>query len=155
MERRASLETKRAMFWAALAEESADEPMTSANRVAAALLRMDSVKAFLIRAQLDAARVLEAVDAPGSLPFDECERRVLSELARKGLELGSVEHRAAFRPRRLVPVVGEAVDSVFNPYDDRPVSALELLLALIRADVALAERLAPHGVSVTQLRVEI
>ena len=150
-----SLETKRAMFWAALAAQCAGETHMTANRIVAALLRADTIREFCSRAHIDAARVMEAVEDPQALSFDECERRVRSELAAKGLELASREHQATVQLRPLDPAVRGVFDRVIERHGHIGVSPLELLLDLMRADAALAGRLAPHGLSAEAIRAAI
>src|SRR5687768_11977228 len=53
--RGSSLETKRAMFRAAVVAQRAGEPDITANRIVAALLRADTVRELCSRAQIDHA----------------------------------------------------------------------------------------------------
>ena len=153
--RNSSLETKRAMFWAALAAQCAGETQVTGSRIVAALFRADSVREFCSRAQIDSARVMDAVEDPQALSFAECERRVRSELAANGLELGSREHQETVQRRPLDPAVRGVFDRMIEQHGQIGVSPLELLLDLIRADAALAERLAPHGLSAEAIRAAI
>ena len=155
MERRFFNETKRALFWAALAAECAGETHVTGNRIAAALLRSDSVRDFCSRAQIESARVLDAVDDPQTLSFDECERRVRSELARDGVELGSQQHRARVQLRPIDPVVRGVLDLIIERHGHVGVSPLELLRDLIRADPSLAARLMPHGLDADAIHAAI
>ena len=150
-----SLETKRAMFWAALAAQCAEETQVTESRIVAALLRADSIKEFCSRAQIDGERVMDAVEDPQALSFAECERRVRSELAANGLELGSREHQDTVQRRPLDPAVRGVFDRMIERHGQIGVSPLELLLDLIRADAALAERLAPHGLNAEAIRAVI
>ncbi|HYC92425.1 MAG TPA: hypothetical protein VEO54_24665 [Thermoanaerobaculia bacterium] len=129
------------MFWAALAAQYAGETYVTANRIVAALLRTPSVSELCARAQLDCARLYAVVDDPRTLSFDECERRVMQDLADKGLELGSKEHQATVVRRPLEPAVKPVFDVLLDRQEQFLVPPLELLLELIRADPALAERL--------------
>jgi len=142
-----SLETKWAMFWAALVAQCANETFVTANRIVASLTRTDSVRAFLSRAQIDAARVLEAIEELHTLSFDECARRVECELASTGIELGSANHRARVQLRPIEPVARAVFDKVIEQHGHIGVSPLELLLDLLRADPVLASRLAPLGLA--------
>jgi hypothetical protein len=147
MDRSSSLETKRAMFWAALAAQCAGETVVTRNRIVAALLRAGSVRELCSRARIDSARLLDAVDDPQALSFEECERRVRGELTTKAIELGSEEHRSGVQLRPMEPVAREVFDGIIERQGHIGVAALELLLALIRADPVLAQRLAPHGLT--------
>lgn len=130
------------MFWAALAAQCAGERTVTANRIVAALLRTPSVRALR-----DSADLFAAVDDPRTLSFAECELRVMQDLVDHSLELGSKEHQATVERRPLEPAVKPVFDALLLE-DQFLVSPLELLLALIRADPALAERLAPHGLTI-------
>jgi len=126
------------MFWAACVAQCAEEPYVSANRVVSSMLRAPSVRALCSRLQIEVAD-------PDTPSFDECERRVMQDLADKGLELGSKEHQATVVRRPLEP----PVKLVFNQLLDRQflVSPLETLLALMEGIPAVAERLAAHGLT--------
>jgi hypothetical protein len=101
---------------------------------------------FCLREQIESARVLEALeDDPSRLSFDECERRVRNRLADQGVEFGSNEHRGTIQYRPVEPIVREVLDKVVEQHGNMGISPLELLLILIRADPALAERLAQRG----------
>ena len=117
------------------------------NRIVAVLLRANTIREFCSRAQIDSARVMDALEDPQTLSFEECERRVRSELAVNGLELGSRGHQATIQSRPVEPAVREVLDRVIEQHGQIGVSPLELLLDLIRADSALAECLAPHGLN--------
>jgi hypothetical protein len=108
--RDSSLETKWAMFWAALAAQCAGETHMTANRIVAALLRANTIREFCSRAQIDSARVMNALEDPQRMTFEECERRVRSQLAVHGLELGSREHQATIQSRPLEPAVRGVFD---------------------------------------------
>jgi hypothetical protein len=99
--------------------------------------------------------MLEAVDDPRALSFDECERRVRRELADKGLELGSREHQETLELRPRHPAVKPVFDALLKSHDQFAVSPVELLLALISADPALAEQLARHGMTSAALEKEV
>lgn len=133
------------MFWALLVAQCANETHVTSNRIIASLLRSESVSAFLSRAQIDAARLLEAVDDPQLLSFEECERRIHAELALNEIVLGSEEHRGRVQLRPLDPVAREVMNKVIERYGHVGVSPLELLREMLRADSVLASRLAPYG----------
>ena len=135
------------MFWAALAAQDAGETYVTANRIVAALLRTPSVGELCARGQLDSARLYAVVDDPGIPSFEECEHRVMQDLADKGLELGSKEHQATVVRRHLEPAVKPVFDALLDRQEQFLVAPLQLLLELLRADPALAERLAPHGLT--------
>ena len=135
------IDTRRAMFWAANAAQCAEERYVTVNRIVAALLRTPSVRA------LCSPTAFVAMDDPGTLSFEECERRVMQDLADKGLELGSKEHQATVQRRHLEPSVKPVFDAILERPEQFMISPLELLLALVRADASLAERLAPHGLT--------
>ena len=135
------------MFRAALAAQSAGETHITAKRIVASLLRANTVREFCSRAQIDSARVFGAVDDPQALSFEECERKVMQDLADKGLELGSKEHQASVERRPLEPAMKAALDALEQRPDHSAIAPLELLVDLIRADSALAERLAAHGLT--------
>jgi hypothetical protein len=145
---RRSLETKRALFWAALAAQCADETYVTRNRIVASLLKTASVEEFCSRMRIDVERIREAVEDPGILSFAECERRVRDELAEIGIELGSTEHFARVKLRPIDPAVREIFDVVLVRQGHVAVSPTELLLQLIRADPALARLFAHHGLTV-------
>ncbi len=145
--RDSSLETKWAMFWAALAAQCAGETHMTANRIVAALLRANTIREFCSRTQIDSARVMDALEDPQTLSFEECERRVRNQLAVNGLQLGSRKHQATIQYRPVEPAVRGVLDRVIEQHGQIGVSPLELLLDLIRADSVLAECLAPHGLN--------
>lgn len=145
MDWRISNETKRAMFWAALAAQHTGETHMTANRIAAALLRTDSIRELCARAQLDLGRLLDAVEDPQVLSFEECERLVWRELEEKGLEFASKEHQASVQRRPLQPEVLPVFSAILDRHGHMAASPLELLRDVLRADAALAARLAPHG----------
>lgn len=142
-----SLETRQALFRAALVAQCAAETHVTTNRIAAALLRTAAVRELCARAQIDPVRLFDAVDDPGALSFEQCERIVTNELARDGVELGSREHQERVQLRPMEPVVREVLDRALERHGRIDVSPPELLRDLIGADRRLAERLAPHGLS--------
>ncbi len=131
------------MFWAACVAQCAEEPYVSGNRIVSAMLRTPSASALCSRLQIEVAD-------PDTPSFDECERRVMQDLASRGVELGSKEHQAMVVRRPLEP----AVKLVFDKLLDRQflVSPLELLLALIEGVPAVAERLARHGLTAHEIQ---
>ncbi|SRR5688572_29945187 len=128
-----ALESKWAMFRAALVAQSAGETHITAKRIVASLLRANSVREFCSRAQIDSARVLDAVS-------DEFDSTV---------DQAPIEHRP------VEPLVRGVLDKVIEQHGQIGVSPLELLLDLMRADPALAERLAPHGLNAAAIRAEL
>lgn len=144
-------ETQMAMFWAALAAQCAGESYVTGSRIVASLLRTRSVERFCARAQIDSARVRDAVDEPHTLSFDECERRVRTELAAQDLEFASREHQAGVRLRPLEPAVRDVFYALLDLHGRLGVPPLELLRDVLRADTALAQRLTPHGVTVDSI----
>ena len=151
----ASLQTKRAMFWAALAAQYARESYVTRNRIVAALLRTESIADFCSRAHIDLARLLDAVDDPRSVSFRECERMVTADLAEKGLELGSVEHRATVQRRSIDPSVRPVLDAAIDRRGSIALSPLELLLDLIGADAVSPTTLASYGLTADSIRTEL
>jgi len=144
-------QTKLAMFWAALAAQCAGETHVTGNRLVASLLRTRAAGDFCARAGLDSARVLEAIDDPRALSFEECKRGVLRDLAEKGIVFASKQHQATVETRPLEPIVRPVMKAVFERFGHIGAPPLELLRDLIRADPALAERLAPHGLDAESL----
>jgi hypothetical protein len=128
-ERRFSAEVRRAMFWALLAARAAGEPQVTAPRVAAALLRCESM-----------ASLRADVDAPEALPFDECARRVAADLARRGIALGSPEHIQETTPLPLHPSVQAAIEAVTRADADAVITPHDVFHALLAADPELARR---------------
>jgi hypothetical protein len=135
------------MFWAALAAECSGETSMTANRIAASLLRTNTLRTFCSRAQIDDALLLSAIDDPQTSSFEECERRVMRKLAEDRIEFGSKEHQATVQRRPLEPVVRRVLDPIIERHGGIGVSPLVLLRDLIRAEPVLAERLAPHGLN--------
>ena len=146
-DRRSSHETKLAMFWAAVAAECAGEKYVTASRTVASLLRTNAVIELCSRAQIDSAHVRAAVDDPQCLSFEECERKVKRDLADKGLEFLSNEHRSAVELRRFEPAVERVFDAILERHGRLAIPPLELLGDVIGADPALAQRLAAHGLT--------
>jgi hypothetical protein len=130
-----SLETKWAMFRAAWAAQYAGEQTVTARRIAAALLSADSVREFCARARIDSALVLEVLGDP-------CDREARSR------EPGSIQERP------LDPAVRLSFDPIIERHGHVGVPPLELLQHLIRSDRALAELVAPHGLTADVLAVE-
>lgn len=154
-DRRSSSETKLAMLWAAAAAHCAGETQLTGNRIVVSLLRTGAVRELCRRLQIAPAEVIEAVEDPRVLSFEECERRVRGELAGNGHEFASPEHRASVPLRPL----DAGVKGVFGAVLERPghlgVSPLELLLDLIRADPALAQILARQGLTAASIGAAI
>jgi hypothetical protein len=138
--RQGVLEFRRAMFWAACVAQCAEEPFVSGNRIVSALLRAPSVR----------SRLQDEIADPDTPSFEECERRVLQDLAARGVELGSKEHQALVARRPLEP----AVKTVFDTLLDQQflVTPHEVLLALIEGVPAVAERLARGGLTAEKIR---
>jgi hypothetical protein len=152
---RLSHETKLAMFWVALATQCAGERSVTGKRIAASLLRTDSLRELCSRKQIDSARLFVAVEEPGTPSFEECQRRVRSDLAEKGLAFASKEHQATVQPRPLDPIALGVVGAILERDGHLGASPLELLLDLIRADAGLAELLAPHGLDAESIRAAL
>src|SRR5712691_7539928 len=112
----ASLETKRAMFWAAVVAECAGEPYVTASRVVASLLRTRSVIDLCDHEHIDSARVLDAVEDPRTMSFEACERTIIRELESKGVAFASREHRALVETRPMDPVLRPVVGNIIERY---------------------------------------
>ena len=140
------------MFSAALVAECAGESYLTSARIAAALLRTESVKAFCSQIRVDATVATDALDDPRTLSFDECEHRLMRRLAADGVALGSAEHRAQVEYRPLEPVVRPVVGRALEEHGGLAMSPLRLLMELLLADTTLAERLEPHGLRAEALR---
>lgn len=153
--RRSSSETKMAMFWAAVAVQCAGETHVTQSRIVVSLLRTKALKELCQRLQIAPAGVIAAVEDPHALSFEECERRVRRDLAGNGHEFASKEHQASIQLRPLEPVVKGVFHAVLEQYGQIGASPVELLLDLIRADPALAERLAPHGLTAESISAAI
>lgn len=151
----ASLETKRAMFRAAVVAQCAGETNVTANRIVAALLRADKITELCARAQIDSAGAMKAVEDPEKQSFEECERRVHHELAGTGVAFGSREHQAAIQFRPLDPVARRVLEPIIGEHEHVAVSPLKLLLDLIRADSVMAQRLAVHGLDATVINAAL
>jgi hypothetical protein len=128
-----AMESKWAMFRAALAAQSAGEAHVTARRMVASLLRANTVRELCSREQIDWERVLDAV----------------------GDEFDSMEYQAAVELRPVEPLVRGVLDNVIEQHGQIGVSPLELLLDLLCADPALAERLAPHGLTAAAISAEL
>jgi hypothetical protein len=127
------LQTRRAMYRAALAAQIAGEPYVNGDRIAAALLRTDGLREFCLRAAVNAARVLEMIGDAPSPSFEDCEQR-----AKNGPAL-------QFRP--LEPLLKPVFDAVLERESQLAISPLALLLEILRVHPSLATRLAPHGLT--------
>ncbi len=136
--RRPSSEVKRAMFWAQIAAQRAGESHVSASRIVASLLRILG---------------LQGID-----DFEERLQRVLDDLAARGLELGSRPLMAEVESRLLPldPAAESVLKSVWHREDLAEVvlKPQELLLAFVRAEPALAARLAESGVTEASLAAD-
>lgn len=145
--RRSSFETKLAMFWAVIAAQCAGETHVTTNRIVVSLLRTYASGELCRRLHIAPAAVIDAVENPHALSFEECERRVMSDLAARGLEFASKEHRASVPRWPLEPSVKGVFDAVIDQHGALSISPLELLRDVIHTDAALAQRLAIHGVT--------
>lgn len=144
---RAPHETKLAMFWVAAVVHCAGETHVTANRIVASLLRTNALRDLCSRAGIDFAGLLRAVDELETPSFAECERRVWKDLADQGIPFLSKENEARIERRPLDPALKPVFDAVFERYNAMTISPAQLLLDMIRADPALAERLAAHGLT--------
>jgi len=139
------------MFWAAAAAQCAGETHLTGNRIVVALFRTGALRELCERLQIAPAGVIDAVEDPRALSFEECERRVREELAASGLEFASPAHRASVPLRPLDPGVKGVFDAVLERHGHLGVSPLELLLDLIRADPVLAQKLARQGLTAASI----
>lgn len=145
VEQRFSAETRQVLFWALMAAGCAGETTVTHNRVLIALLRSTSVADYCTRAGVTSADVINANEDPHALPFEECARRIERDLSQNGLKLGSKEHIASVRFMPLEGTVQSVIQVAIEPRDSERVTPLDFLLAMMRADPALAARLARHG----------
>ena len=150
--RRLSTETKRVMFWALSAARCAGETHVTSGRIASAAFTTPSVAAFCEEAHLSCAHLAAAADGPGVMATAECQRIAEQQLAEKGIPIGSREHLDSVRPLPHEPTARAVVHAVWSAADERAITPLELLLALIRADESLRARLASHGLNEEALR---
>lgn len=141
-DRQFSLQTKRAMYRAALAAQFAGEPYVGGDRIAGSLLRTDAVRQFCSRAQIDTAQILEALGDAEGPSFEECERRVQ-------------EQASALQLRPIDPALKPAFEAIMRRYGQLAVSPLALLLEVMCAHSAVAIRLAAHGLTPEAIRAEI
>jgi hypothetical protein len=132
---RYAAETRRALFRALLAARCAGEPVVSRNRVVVALLMAAGVADALI----------EEIEDPNAISFDECQRRAAEEVARSGFAFGSREHIAAVRPLPVDPEAERPLRALLEQHPHPEIMPLDALRALLRADPALAARLARRG----------
>ena len=146
-----SNETKRAMFWVALAAQCAGEAHVTANRIAVGLLRTDAFRKLAERLRIVPADVIVAIEDPHVLSFEECERRVMQDLAAKGLEFASKEHQATVQRRPLEPPVKPVFDEILEEYGHLGVPPMELLRRVVSVEPVLAARLAEQGVTAEAL----
>ncbi len=148
---RSSHETKLAMFRAALAAQWAGEPLVTADRIVASLLRTSAISELCASARIDLARLLEAADDLRAVSFEECERGIRADLAATGVELLSKEHQAGVTLRPFEPAVKGVFDAILERHGQLAIPPRELLLDLLGAQPTLAERLASHGLTVSML----
>jgi hypothetical protein len=148
MDRNLVLETRRAMFWAALVAQCSGETHVTASRIAASLLRAGSVRELCERLHIALPGVLDAANDPATLPFEECVRRVEAGVAEQGRELGSKEHQASVQPRPLEPAIEGVFRGVVERHGALSEAPAAFLREILRVDPVLAERLAPHGLTV-------
>lgn len=147
------LETRQALFWTSLVVQCAGETHVRASRIAASLLRTSSLTGLLERLRLEPADVFAVVEEEGTASHEDCVRRVMSDLAGKGLELASAEHQATVERRPLEsPAVKEVFDAIMERHGAITISPVELLLDLLGTDAALAGRLASRGLTVEAIR---
>jgi hypothetical protein len=145
--RRPSVETRQILFWALLVARRSGEANVSRNRVLTALLRSTSVAEYCARVSVAPQDAIDATEDPQALPFGECARGIIRDLAQAGLDLGSPEHIATVRPLPLEPAMQNAMQAVLEDRTSRTdvITPLELLVAMMRCDPALASLLALHG----------
>jgi len=150
------LETRQALFWTALVVQCAGETHVTASRIAASLLRTSSLIELVEHLRLEPSDVLAAVESAGTPSHEDCVRRVMSDLAGKGLEFASAEHQATVERRPLgQPAVRKVFDAILARHGAITVSPQELFLDLLRTDAALAGRLASRGLTVDAIRAAI
>jgi len=65
------------------------------------------------------------------------------------------EYQARIEHRPVEPLVRSVLDKVIEQHGQIGISPLALLLDLMRADPALAERLAPHGLNAAAISAEL
>lgn len=154
-ERRYSVEARQALFRALLAARCAGEAHVTSGRIASALLRTSSAAVYCERAQLLLAPLAAAADEPGVMASEECRRSVERAIAQAGLEIGSPEHLAGVRPLPLEAGAQRVVDALPSAAGPREITSLELLLALIRADAPLRDRLSSRGLDEDALEMAV
>lgn len=149
------LQTKRAMFMAAVAAEAADERYVSTHRIVASLLRTDAFREFCSRHEIDSAPLMAAADETQSLSFEICEGMAKKSLAERNVEFLSEQHQAALQLRPIDPTLGAVIGDVIARRGALAISPLALLLEVIRRHPALEARLASHGLTVHAIRADI
>ena len=134
--------------------QCAGETRITARRIAVSLLRTSSLIELLGRLQLELSDVLAAVEDAGTPSYDDCVRRVMSELDERGLEFASAEHQATVERRPLEqPAVKAVFDAILERHGAITVSPVDLLMDLLRADATLAGRLASCGLTIEAIDV--
>ncbi len=127
------------MFRVALVAEFAGESVLTGRRVVGALLRTHSVRQHCASLGIDRARLVTVVDDPQFLSFEECERRVASNVGVAApLPLDSA----------LLPVFRAIIERDGH----LGASPVGLLRDILRADAELADLLASHGLTAESLR---
>lgn len=135
------------MFWVAAAAQCAGEICLTENRIVVSLLRTNAFREFCQRLHIAPDEVINAIEDPQALSFEECERRVRRDLAVNGHEFASQEHQASIQLRPLDPSVKGVFHAILEQQGQLGVSPLELLLDLIRTHPSLAQSLALHGLT--------
>lgn len=146
------LQTRQALFWTIVVVQCAGETHVTASRIAAALLRTGSLLDVLGRLRLEPADVFAAAEGSGT-PYEDCVRKVMSDLEEQGLAFASAEHQATVERRPLEqPAVKAVFDAILEQHGAVTISPPALLMDLLRADAALAERLASRGLTTEAIR---
>lgn len=148
-------ETKIAMFRAAVAADFAGETYMSPSRVAAALIRTNAVEVFCGYERIGTPALINAADEPGEQPLADCERAAKLALAAQGTTFGSPEHRRGIRPRPMAESLRREFDALLHCRRRAPVGPVELLSAVLRADAALARRLASAGLTAAAIEARV
>jgi hypothetical protein len=116
--------------------------MVMRDRILVSLLRTESVAEHLAKARVELTTAIRAVEDVQVFSFEECTRRILEDLSSKGLAVGSKEHLSSVERLPFENSVKTAFDDVLERNTSpETVTSLELLLALLRTEPALAAQL--------------